>query len=138
RRNFVHYAVSEDRWMALAGLDRCPDRGARLRLGFLRFEKAKVFLPGNIHQQLELVVGCEVQKPARWHVINAEEISAKLAEVQKIPDRLLARGEHFLLLVRGKRTIGQTPGVKLFSAEPEKFSIHVDTRRGHTGNSHRN
>src|SRR5437867_1312531 len=136
--NLVHHAVSKNRWVALAGLDRCPDRVARLRLGFFRFEKAKVFLPGNIHQQFDLVLGRQVQKPARWHVINAQEIRAQLAELQKIPDRLLARGEHFLLLVRGKRTIGQTPGVKLFSAEPEKFSIHVDTRRGHTGNSHRN
>jgi len=62
--------------------------------------------------------------PAKHY--DAQKIGAEFDNLQKIPLDLIARGKHLLLLVGGKRTIGQALGAEFFPAEPKEFSVHMD------------
>ncbi len=104
--NFVHDAVGGHGGMAFAGTRGRAHGGPRFLPGMRRVQKAKMFRPRNIHQELEGMLRRQVQQPRGRHVINPRQVGSEFADLGEIPRRLLARRERFALFVRRERTVG--------------------------------
>ena len=105
-------------WTACRTASRAAARVA------LRVQKAKVLVPWNVNEQQQIVLRGEVEEPARRHMINAEQVRARLAHERKIARRLLRRGERFALRVGRERPVREAFDAEFFCAAPEEFAVH--------------
>src|SRR5207253_2002075 len=74
RRNLVDHAQSEHCRMVLASLGRLAHGPACLLLDLVTLEEAEVLGPGHIDEELQSLLGCQIQKPAGRNVIYTEEV----------------------------------------------------------------
>ena len=89
-----------------------------------RIEETKMAVPGNIDEDLEILQGCEIEKPFRRDLVNADEISAELANLGEVGGSSLGRREQLPGGVGGKGAVTNAFDAKFLFAEPEKFAIH--------------
>src|ERR1043166_9333667 len=115
--------------MSFAIEHRFANRFARVLLGLPRFQKAKVLGPGNIYRQFEPVLGGQVEKPSRRHIIKPEKIAANCAKLRKVARSFVRRCERPRLLSRSKRPVSDSFGEEFVCAKTKKFPVHADSGR---------
>lgn len=89
-----------------------------------------MLIPADIDQQLEIILRSQVQEPARWNVIHAQQISPQLADQREIARRLFMRWEWVALDIWGKWPVRHTLEVELLLAEAEKFAANARPKTG--------
>src|SRR5262249_41214093 len=121
-RNLIGDAEGEDRRMLQAAIDGAPDGVAGLGAGLVRIEEANVLAPGNVHENLQIVMCRKVEEPFGWGMINANQVGAELADLGKVLRRLLGRGEGLAGGVGRKGAIRYALDVEFLLPKPEKFT----------------
>src|SRR5205823_2076902 len=84
RWDFIDDIVSEHGGMAATGINGAANRFASGGAVLGRIEESKMLAPGNIDQQMQLVLGGKVEKPFRRRMIDAEQVGAELADLLEI------------------------------------------------------
>src|SRR5260221_5072078 len=81
--------------------------------------------PRNIDQNSKLITGGQVKKPDGGHIVNPEEVGAEFLDLLKVARGLFRRGEHFILRIGSKWTVGDAFGVE-FRPGAKEFTIDDD------------
>jgi hypothetical protein len=115
-RNLVGDAEREDRRMARAGEHGPAHRFARRGPLGGRVKEAEMLVPRNVDEDLELVLGGQIEKPLGWDVINADDVGPKLADLSEVRHGLFRRGERLAGGIRRKGTVRHALGVELYFA----------------------
>ena len=88
RRDFVRDAKGKNRGVPGAGISGPAHRiaGGRSMLG--RIQEAKLFVPRDINENFEIMLGGEIEEPLAGHMINTNQVRLELADFLKISLRL--------------------------------------------------
>jgi len=89
-----------------------------------RIQEAKMPVPRNVDKDLEILRRCEIEKPFRGDVVNADDVCAEFANLGEVRRGLFGRRKELAGGVGRERTVGNTVDGKLLFAEPEEFAIH--------------
>jgi hypothetical protein len=83
-RNLVGDAEGEDGRVARTG-QHCP---SHCLAGFPSqprgIQNAKVFVPGNINEDFEMMLGGKIEKPSLRHVVDPQSIGTQQRDLRKI------------------------------------------------------
>ena len=123
--DFIGDAEGKDCRIAAASIDCAPHcvAGGGPMLG--RIEKTELFVPGNIDEQLELVLRRQIQEPLGGHVVDADNVGPQLANLGEIGGRLFRRREVLARGIGREWPVSNPLDVEFLFAKPEKLAIHA-------------
>jgi hypothetical protein len=128
RWDFIDDADGEDGRMARARFGGLAHGGERFFAGFVRIEETEVLVPGNIDEDAQAMIECEIEEPNGRSVIDPKGICAKLGQHPKVARGLFHGGEEFALAVGRERPIGDAFDVEFTPVQAKEFTVNLDAR----------
>src|SRR5439155_1755129 len=125
-RNFVGDAEGEGGGMIGDEAGGLGDSAASVAHRGGVFEKAAVFVPGNVDEEVQIVLGGGVEQPARRSVIEAKRIGAQILDLREVSAGLRRRRKIMPVGICRKWAVSQAFGKPFRSAEAEEFAIGAD------------
>ena len=125
RRDFIADQVAEDRRMPCVFFNPVANRLLRLVADFRVVEKFQMLGPWNRDERPNASRCAQVQKPARRHIVDADEIHTGLDHHVEILCRRLGSPEVVALGVGRERAVGHAFDEKLFISLEEKLGAHA-------------
>ena len=81
--------------------------------------------PRDRDERADVTFFAEIQKPSRWHIVDANKVHPSLDHQIQITNRTLGGAEILAIIIGSERTVGDALDEKLFVTFKEKFSAHA-------------
>src|SRR5437868_3724016 len=122
-RDLVGDAKGKHRRVAAARVNSAPNAFHCFGPVLRRLEEAQMFVPGNIDQQIQLMLGRQIHEPSRRRRIDPDQVRSKSFDLRKIGRGLFRRSEWLSGGIRRERPISNAFDVEFPAACREKLAI---------------